>query len=291
MLKKATIIITVLSLLLLAACGRASGSSSNSIGAANQTLVIGTTPAQADLWQFIKKQAAHKGVTLQIKLLTGQADLNSMLLNGDVDANSFQHIAFLTSWNQIHHANIIPVGTTIIAPLGLYSKKVKSLKELKNGDKIAIPNDSTNLSRSLILLENAGLIKLKTNLKRPPLVQDITSNPHHYQIITAESAMLPRSLDDVTIAAIINQTALNAGYTLKQSLYHENQQETKYVNVIATTETKARSKKKALQILNEVYHSKAVADYIAKRYKGNFVPVTRSIADVKAAFKKEQQNQ
>ncbi|WP_028984064.1 MetQ/NlpA family ABC transporter substrate-binding protein [Sporolactobacillus terrae] len=284
MLKNVILFISVFGLFVLSACS----SSDTSGNADKQKLVVGTTPAQSDLWQFVKKEAAKKDLTIEIKLLTGQADLNSMLRDGDLDANSFQHIAYLTSWNKIHHTDLVPVGTTLIAPLGLYSKKINNLKELKDSAKIAIPNDDTNLSRALVLLQRAGLITLNSHLDRPPLVKDIKSNPHHYQIATAESAMLPRALDDVSLAAIINGTALDAGYKLSQSLFHENQEETAYINVIATTKTKVKEKGQALKALTEVYHSKDVSRFISEHYKGNFIPVTRSIEEVKRDFQKDQ---
>lgn len=139
LLLTALILVTVLA---ISACSNKGAGSGN-----ENSLKVGTTDIQADLWNFIRDEAKADGLNIEVVTLTGQVDLNQSLADGDLDANAFQHIAYLTSWNGIHKASLAAADTTIIAPLGIYAKNIKDLKEIKEGAKIAIPNDQTNLVR------------------------------------------------------------------------------------------------------------------------------------------------
>ncbi|MFF2907236.1 MetQ/NlpA family ABC transporter substrate-binding protein [Paenibacillus sp. NPDC057934] len=273
----------VLAVLLVSACSnKGSGSASEA------SLKIGTTDIQSDLWNFVRDQAKEEGLKIEVVTLSGQVDMNQSLADGDLEANAFQHIAYLTSWNGIHNSSLVAADTTIIAPLGIYSKKIKTVEEIKDGAKIAIPNDQTNLVRALKLLESAKLIKLPENFDLAKGgVDQIAENPHKLDIITAQSGMLPRVLDDVDAAIINNGVALEAGYKLDTSLFHENEEESAYVNVVATKEDILKDKADAFKKLNTVLHSDKVKEYIQQRYEGNFIPVTRTVNDVVDTFNKE----
>ncbi|MFE4711972.1 MetQ/NlpA family ABC transporter substrate-binding protein [Paenibacillus sp. NPDC056722] len=273
----------VLAVLLVSAC------SNKETGSASEaSLKIGTTDIQSDLWNFVRDQAKEEGLKIEVVTLSGQVDMNQSLADGDLEANAFQHIAYLTSWNGIHNSSLVAADTTIIAPLGIYSKKIKNVDEIKDGAKIAIPNDQSNLVRALKLLETAKLIKLPEDFDLAKGgVDQIAENPHKLDIITAQSGMLPRVLDDVDAAIINNGVALEAGYKLDTSLFHENEQESAYVNVVATKEDILKDKADAFKKLNTVLHSDKVKEYIQQRYEGNFIPVTRTIDDVVETFNKE----
>ncbi|MBJ6360214.1 MetQ/NlpA family ABC transporter substrate-binding protein [Paenibacillus sp. GCM10012307] len=278
-----TAFIVLAAVLVVSACSnKGTGSGSENF------LKVGTTDIQADLWNFIRDEAKGEGLNIEVVTLTGQVDLNQSLADGDLDANAFQHIAYLTSWNGIHKASLVAADTTIIAPLGIYSKKIQDIKDISQGAKIAIPNDQTNLVRALKLLESANLIKLKDGFDSAKGgVDQIADNPHKLDILTAQSGMLPRVLEDVEAAIINNGVALQAGYKLNSSLYHENEADTAYINVVATKDTILKDKAEAFKKLNKVLHSQKVSDYIQQRYEGNFIPVTRTVEDVVETFKKE----
>ncbi|WP_445505452.1 MetQ/NlpA family ABC transporter substrate-binding protein [Niallia sp. 03091] len=269
--KKLAIIFLIISLLSLSACSSKSSSE-------DKPVVIGTTEAQLDLWNFVKERAKKQNIEIDVKVLTGNVDIDQLTADGEVDANAFQHMAYLYSWNKLKNQDLVPVGSTIIAPLGIYSKKIKNLKHLKDGAEIAVPNDDSNWPRALVLLQSAGLIKLKDDFDGKGGDDKIKENPKHIKITPMQSATLPRVLDDVDAAVIINGTALQAGYPLSTSLFHEDKQATPYINVIATK--KKNQDNTQLKKVAEIFHSKEVREFIDQKYKGNFIHVTRPIDEV-----------
>ncbi|GLF89398.1 lipoprotein [Bacillus safensis] len=271
--------------LLVTACGQTNASNEK------QTLTLGTTEATLDFWKVVKEEAKKKGLTLELKTFTGGVDLNQLTEDGEIDANSFQHLAYLASWNKTRKSELVADIATIAAPLGIYSKTRKSLKDIKKGDKIAIPNDDSNWPRALVLLQNAGLIKLKDDFNGQGGEDKISENPYNLDIVPAQAANLPRLLDDVDAAVINNGTALEAGYKLKSSLYHENKKEAPYVNVVAVTKDVQKEKRKELDTITEILHSKKITDYITKHYEGNFLPVTTPIDQLLKEYDKAIQKE
>jgi D-methionine transport system substrate-binding protein len=132
---------------------------------------------------------------------------NEALSKGDIDVNAFQHKPYLDQQIKDRGYKLVPVGNTFVYPIAGYSKKIKSINDLKDGDQIALPNDPTNLGRSLLLLQKVGLIKLKDGVGLLPTVLDVTENPKNLKLVELEAPQLPRSLDDNKIAlAVINTT-------------------------------------------------------------------------------------
>lgn len=195
--------------------------------------------AEQDVAEVAKTVAKEKyGLDVELVGFSGSLLPNEPTAGGDLDANVFQHRPFLEQDNKAHGYNLVAVGNTFVFPMAGYSKKIKTISELKDGDTIAIPNDATNLGRALLLLQKEKLITLKPDTGLLPTAVDITANPLHLKIMELEGAQLPRVLDDakVTVAIIsttyIQQTGLNP---VRDSVFIEDKQ-SPYVNIIVTRE-------------------------------------------------------
>lgn len=195
--------------------------------------------AEQDVAEVAKTVAKEKyGLDVELVGFSGSLLPNEPTAGGDLDANVFQHRPFLEQDNKAHGYKLVAVGNTFVFPMAGYSKKIKTISELKDGDTIAIPNDATNLGRALLLLQKEKLITLKPDTGLLPTAVDITANPLHLQIMELEGAQLPRVLDDakVTVAIIsttyIQQTGLNP---VRDSVFIEDKQ-SPYVNIIVTRE-------------------------------------------------------
>lgn len=195
--------------------------------------------AEQDVAEVAKTVAKEKyGLDVELVGFSGSLLPNEPTAGGDLDANVFQHRPFLEQDNKAHGYKLVAVGNTFVFPMAGYSKKIKTMSELKDGDTIAIPNDATNLGRALLLLQKEKLITLKPDIGLLPTAVDITANPLHLQIMELEGAQLPRVLDDakVTVAIIsttyIQQTGLNP---VRDSVFIEDKQ-SPYVNIIVTRE-------------------------------------------------------
>ncbi|MBW8717373.1 MAG: metal ABC transporter substrate-binding protein, partial [Variovorax paradoxus] len=171
------------------------------------TVKVGISVGSAEqVFEVVKKVAAKDGLNIQLVVFNDYQLPNAALASGDLDANAFQHQPFLDNQNKARGFDIVPVGLTITAPLGFYSRKIKSIDQLPDGAAVGIQNDPSNGNRALLLLQSAGLITLKPeavkNNTATPL--DVVSNPKKLKLVPLDAAQLPRSLDDLAIAAINN---------------------------------------------------------------------------------------
>lgn len=181
---------------------------------------------------------------------------NEALNDGSLDANMFQHVPYLNAQIKAHGYKIVPIGKTFVYPMGIYSKKITSLSQLKEGDKVAIPNDPSNEARALLLLQKAKLIRLKPGAGFNATPIDIASNPKHLQFVELGAAQLPRSLSDVTIAAINTNYAIPAGLSpAKDALFVEGP-DSPYANIVAAREDNKNDPR--LKELVEALHSQEV---------------------------------
>ncbi|MDR2860209.1 MAG: MetQ/NlpA family ABC transporter substrate-binding protein [Elusimicrobiota bacterium] len=235
---------------------------------------VGITDNNHPQWDLIKKNLAKEGIIIELVNFGDYVQPNAALASGEIDLNAFQHYAYLNNEIKTKGYKITPIGKTIIAPIGLFSKKIKSVSELKKGDKIAIPNDVVNGGRALLVLQAAGIIKVNPKGGYLPNVSDITSNPLKLEFVQVEAAQTPRLLDDVTAAFINGGHAVDNGLNpAKDSLLLEKQeegQENPYINVIA-----ARTEDKDNPIYQKVvdaYHTEEVKQVILKDFKGAYQP-------------------
>ncbi|MBS0908736.1 MetQ/NlpA family lipoprotein [Tatumella sp. JGM118] len=228
--------------------------------------------AEQQVAEVAKKVAKEKyGLDVELVTFNDYVLPNEALSKGDIDANAFQHKPYLDQQIKDRGYKLVAVANTFVYPIAGYSKKIKSIDQLKDGDQIAIPNDPTNLGRSLLLLQKTGLIKLKDGVGLLPTTLDITENPKHLKIVELEAPQLPRSLDDSKIAlAIINTTyASQIGLTPQKDGIFVEDKDSPYVNLIVTRE----DNKDAQNVKNfiKAYQSDEVADAANKIFNGGAV--------------------
>ncbi len=228
----------------------------------------------AEILAYVKK--IDPSLDLKIIEITNGVNSNELLAHGDVDANYFQHVPYLHSQEQALGVKFAVAATVHIEPLGIYSSKYKSFKDVPDNAKVAVPNNVTNLSRALYLLRDQGLITLKPGFNDPAKDQatpkDIADNPKHLKILEIESPQIPRSLDDVDLAVINGNYALEAGLSpAKDALGLEKAQGNPYANILVTTE-KLASDPRIKQLAKDL-ESPEVAKFIADKYNGSVIPV------------------
>lgn len=238
--------------------------------AQDKPIKVGVTAGpHAQIFEQVKKLAEKDGLKIQIVEFSDYIQPNAALAAGDLDANSYQHKPFLDQQVKDRGYKIVSVGYTVNFPIGIYSKKVKSLGELKDGAKFGIPNDPTNGGRVLLVLQDKGLIKLKpgAGLKATPL--DVLENPKKLKFVELEAAQLARSLDDLDAAAINTNYALSAGlHPGKDAIAQENAK-SPYVNLIAVREQDQA--KPWVAKLVKLYQSEAIRKFIQTEFKGAVV--------------------
>lgn len=283
-MKKLISLFLSVSVLLLAACSKQPDNTAeqNKDAGALQTVVIASTGSDADIWRHIaslpETQAA--GLKLQIKNFTDYVTMNTAVANKEVDLNAFQSYAYLVAFNAANKDKIAPVSTTYLEPMGIYSSKVKKVEEFANGATIAIPNDGANESRALLLLQRAGLIKLKADfdpVKGTPA--DVIENPKNIVIKPIQMATAVRVKDEVDAILLGNTLAMEGGLNvLKDAIFYEPiDQSTKLnVNVLATAES--RKDDPVLQKVGALYHTDAVKQYVQDHFAGTKVDVNKPIS-------------
>ncbi|MDR3436850.1 MetQ/NlpA family ABC transporter substrate-binding protein [Telmatospirillum sp.] len=236
-----------------------------------ETIKVGATGGpHAEILEQVAKLAAKDGLEIKIVEFDDYQLPNAALVNGDLDANSFQHQPFLDAQVKDRGYPLISIAKTVIFPIGLYSKKIKSITELKDGDKVAIPNDPSNGGRVLLLLQDKGLLKLRPDagVKASPL--DIVENPKKLKIVELPAAQLPRSLDDVTVAAINGNYAMEIGLKPDRDALVLESPESPYANVIAVRT--AEKDKPVFARLVKYYQSPEVKAFIKERFGAAALP-------------------
>ncbi|MEJ6399899.1 MetQ/NlpA family ABC transporter substrate-binding protein [Nicoliella lavandulae] len=242
-----------------------------------KTVNVGVVGATDDpIWKEINKQLAKENINAKVKVFSDGEALNQATANGQIDINSFQHYAFLKQEEQQKHYKFAVIGQTYIQPLNIYSKKIKSVKDLKDGDKIAIPNNPTNAGRALKVLEKAGLIKTNPAKGYSPTLTDITSNPKHLKIIEVDPAailkLLPNFAAGITNANFVQANHMNpekdAIYQIAPNL--KDPYNKPWINILVTRESEKNNP--TFKKVVKAYNSKAVYDLIKKEYQGVDVP-------------------
>ncbi|AJG23193.1 MetQ/NlpA family ABC transporter substrate-binding protein [Cupriavidus basilensis] len=242
--------------------------------AADQVVRLGTMSGpDAQIWEVVRTVAKRSGLDVKIIEFNDYAQPNAALDAGDLDANSFQHQPFLDSQIEARHYKIANVGLTYVAPMGFYSKKLKSLKALPDGAKVGIQNDPSNGNRALLLLQKEGLVTLrdgagKNGKNATPL--DIKANPRKLKIVELDSAILPRSLDDLAVASINTDYAVKAGLSPAQDAIATEDLRGPYANLIAV---RTQDKDKPwVKPLVAAYQSQEVREFLATQFKGAILP-------------------
>ena len=273
----------------LGACGNnASSSASSQSSKASEselkTVKIASVGSDADIWRYIaeSEQAKKAGLKIEVQEINGGVPLNESVADGTVDANAFQSIGYLQGFNEANSNKLVPVGTTYIEPMGLYSKKVKSLNDLPNGAKVALPDNPYNTTRALRLLESAGLIKLPSDFKDGTgTPSDIVENKKNLEFLLIDDTTSVRVLDDTDLIAIGNTIALEGGLNvLKDSLFYEKADASTItsINVIAVKAENAD--KEEYKKLVDLYHDPEIQKYISEKFAGTKVEVKKPVSEV-----------
>lgn len=270
MKKITTLLVAVLALaLLVTGCG-SSTNTQPAKPAADKPIKIGATAGpQAEILEAVKKVAEKDGIKIQIVEFTDYIQPNVALNQGDIDMNSFQHQPYLDNMIKDRKFELVSIGKTVILPMGVYSKKVKSLAEIKPGSTVALPNDPTNGGRAFMLLEKAGLIKLKPNVGLKAAVTDIIENPKNLKFKELEAAQIPRSLDDVDVAVINTNYAIEAKLVPTKDAIALEDANSPYTCVLAV-----RTKDKdnpVFQKIVKAYQSEEVKKFVTEHFKGSIV--------------------
>ena len=243
---------------------------------AGTTLKVAASPTpHAEILNAAKDILAEQGITLEVVEFSDYVQPNLVTESGEVDANYFQHTPYLESFNEENGTHLVSVGAIHYEPFGIYAGKTASIEELADGASVAIPNDGSNETRALLLLQDAGLIKLKDGIDptSDATKLDITENPKNLDIQEIAAEQLPRSLADVDLAVINGNYALQADLNAAEdSLITENPDYAKvYVNVVACRSGEENSDK--IQALKKAMQSDDVKKYVDETYKGAVVTV------------------
>ncbi|MCI6320909.1 MAG: MetQ/NlpA family ABC transporter substrate-binding protein [Clostridiales bacterium] len=232
--------------------------------------VAASSTPHAEILEQVVDVLAEQGIDLQIHEYGDYVVPNTAVEEGEEDANYFQHIPYLESFNEKEGTHLVSVGGIHIEPMGVYAGKTASLEELPDGAEIAIPNDPTNEGRALLLLEAQGLIKLadSSNLEATP--NDIVENPKNLTFKELEAAMIPNAVDEVDLSVINVNYALEAGFNPTEDALAIEDANSPYVNIVAVKE--GNENNPAVLALVEALQSDTVRDFINETYGGAVVP-------------------
>ena len=270
-MKKLLVALLALVSLAVVVAGCGGGDKKDAPAEKKVTLKVGATAVpHAEILNDIKPMLAKEGVDLQIIEFSDYVKPNLALNDKELDANFFQHEPYLDTFVSERKLELISAGKVHIEPMGIYSKKIKTLNDIPNGAKIAIPNDPSNGGRALALLESAKLLKLKDGVGVKATIGDITQNEKKLQIVEIEAALLPRSMDDTDLSVINSNFAMEAKLNpVKDSLFTEPK-ESPYANIVAVR--KGDEKRPEIQKLMKALQSPEVKKFIEEKYKGAVVP-------------------
>ena len=236
-----------------------------------KVLKVGVTAGpHAEIMEVVKKVADKEGLKIEIVEFNDYIQPNVALNQGDIDVNSYQHQPWLDNQIKDRKYELSTLAKTLIFPMGMYSNKVKHLEDIKEGAIVAIPNDPTNGSRALAILEKNGLIKLKENVGLKATAADIIANPKKLKISELDAAQIPRSINDVDIAAINTNYAIVAGLVPTKDAIALEDSNSPYANLLVVrTEDKDDP---IFQKLVKAYHSEEVKQFALEHFKGSAIP-------------------
>ncbi|WP_432661798.1 MetQ/NlpA family ABC transporter substrate-binding protein [Wukongibacter baidiensis] len=273
-MKKNILLITIGLLILslaLAGCTSSNAPANNESKDDKVVLKVGATPVpHSEILNLIKPKLEEKGITLEIIEFTDYVKPNLALDAKEIDANFFQHVPYMESFAREHKIQLASAAKVHVEPLGLYSKKIKSVDELRDGAVISIPNDPTNEGRALILLEAKGYIKLKENAGLEATDNDIIENPKNLVFEPIDAAQLPRTLDDVDASVINTNYALEAGLNPSKDALIIEGSESPYANILTIRPDDKENE--SIKKLVEALQSEKVKNFIEEQYKGAVVP-------------------
>lgn len=272
---KKKILSVLLGLTLVATSFVGCGSAKTGTDKLTPVKVAASTTPHAEILAQAKEAMAKKGYDLQVTEFADYVQPNMVVESGEFDANYFQHIKYLNSFNDEQKTHLVNAGSIHYEPLGIYPGKEKELSNISEGATIAIPNDTTNEARALLLLEENGLITLKEGVGINATVLDIDKNPKKLEFVELESAQISRMIGEVSFVVLNGNYALQAGLNVKEdAVASENSNseviKQQYVNIIAVKE--GNENKDAIKTLVDILKSDAIVKYINDTYNGSVIP-------------------
>lgn len=270
----AAALVGALSVSMLAGCGSSKGDSKKD-SAENKTIkVAASATPHAEILEYAKTALKEKGYDLEVTIFDDYVKPNEVVESGEFDANYFQHEPYLNSFNEEKGTHLVIAGKIHYEPFGIYPGTKKSLDDIADGGTIAVPNDTTNEARALLLLQDNGIIKLKDGAGINATVNDIEENPHNIEIVELEAAQVARVVDETSFVVLNGNYALQAGFSVsKDALAYEtsdSEAAKTYVNVIAVKE--GNENNEAIKALVDVLKSDDVKKYINDTYDGAVLP-------------------
>ena len=254
----------------LTGCGSSKSESSDKKTDDKKITVAASATPHAEILEESKTLLKDKGYELEVKVFDDYVQPNNVVESGEFDANYFQHVPYLEHFNEEKGTHLVVAGKIHYEPFGIYPGTKKDLKDIAKGDKIAVPNDTTNEARALLLLQDNGIIKLKDGAGIKATVNDIEENPNNIEIVELEAAQVPRVVNEVAYAVLNGNYALEANYTVKKDAlaYEKSDSEAAktYVNVIAVKEGNENSEK--IKALVDVLKSDSIKKFINEKYDG-----------------------
>ena len=268
-MKKLLTLVLALTTLALVGCG---GSADNAGAKSEKVVKVGASPVpHAEILEIVKPELAKEGIKLEIVEFNDYVQPNLATNDKEIDANFFQHEPYLknfvTEHPELKLANVLGVH---VEPMGIYSHKIKNINEVKDGAQVSIPSDPTNGGRALLLLERAGLLKLKDGVGAAATVQDVVDNPKKLQFKEIEAPQLPRTLDDVDISVINTNWAMQADLVPTRDALFMEDKTSPYVNILVVRQ--GDESRPEIQALMKALHSEAVKNFINEKYKGAIIP-------------------
>ncbi|EHG21680.1 hypothetical protein HMPREF9334_00650 [Selenomonas infelix ATCC 43532] len=268
-MKKLLTLVLALTTLALVGCG---GSADNAGAKSEKVVKVGASPVpHAEILEIVKPELAKEGIKLEIVEFNDYVQPNLATNDKEIDANFFQHEPYLknfvTEHPELKLANVLGVH---VEPMGIYSHKIKNINEVKDGAQVSIPSDPTNGGRALLLLEHAGLLKLKNGVGAAATVQDVVDNPKKLQFKEIEAPQLPRTLDDVDISVINTNWAMQADLVPTRDALFMEDKTSPYVNILVVRQ--GDESRPEIQALMKALHSEAVKKFINEKYKGAIIP-------------------
>ena len=254
----------------LTGCGSSKSESSEKKTDDKKITVAASATPHAEILEEAKTLLKDKGYELEVKVFDDYVQPNNVVESGEFDANYFQHVPYLEQFNEEKGTHLVVSGKIHYEPFGIYPGTKKDLKDIAKGDKIAVPNDTTNEARALLLLQDNGIIKLKDGAGIKATVNDIEENPNNIEIVELEAAQVPRVVNEVAYVVLNGNYALEANYTVKKDAlaYEKSDSEAAktYVNVIAVKEGNENSEK--IKALVDVLKSGSIKKFIDEKYDG-----------------------
>lgn len=248
-------------------------------GDEEETVKIGIAGTDARQWDFISDIAKEEGINIEIVSFNDYVQPNQALADGDIDANAFQTVSYFDNFREENNLDLEAIGTTILAPLGIYSDRYDSIEDIPDGAEILIANEVTNQARNLMLLREAGLLELDDDFGITSGLDKIKDNPKNLKLTEIVPANAPRLMQDVDAAVINNGIAVDAGLSpTEDSLAREDETATPYINIIAARGDNADDP--TLQRIVEIYQSDEVKEYIEEEYKGATIPTYISLDEL-----------